>query len=744
VLSPDELSMVSQAIESGVLPLDFPEDLRQTMAWKGILLSLRLDGSPDAVALLKTLAGSPDRPDLSLLAIRFLGEQALENNPNSLDALMELAVAQQIKASIEFLQKNPQIWENHPKTIVYLFLYEKPQVFQARDPRLSALTELFFSLPAPVQDTVLAVAVEKGFKNWATVVKALLDPDTLPAFIESFPQLQEYERRLFFQFLTRAGEISRPAQNAVCQLFILYDFLPARDLALERSFLPDDVVQAALFCFLAEEWKRYEEIDFSHKLLNTAYELAGAVVRRKILTVSRATGQVEWMRNLSAGSQTRWLNELSDTEWEATVQTLLSASRCEDLWLLAQAAPPLWSARILIALDEIHWAPTSERDVEGFSNLVSLAQACRSNPYTIRPKTTWQSPAKEATAIALAADGIDLAVGSTQTAILRWQLKGKTLPAPTMFSPSPGASAMSISPDGKFLVVSNGDHKTRIFDQSKGLIVKTIEGHNGLVRAHAFQPDGRFLYTCSFDGTVQSWRFPNGVRHNLIQASKRELFGVEVAPDGRFLLCAGADKQVLVYALPEADLVRRLEGHQDTITLLTASSRGTQAASFSRDQTLKFWNYASGKEIGSIRMDDPLTSLIFHPSNKYLLGGSLQGKITLWAFPSGQLLHTMPTGASKIVGLGIDPTGNKLISACGDGNFSIWDLTLFTASRSPIDLLSSDSDSILARLSPEKGDVNSQAWAAFITHMVRWRKRYDIEVSESHPVLHLAEFDIEL
>lgn len=744
MLSPDEFSMVSRAIESGLLPLDFPEDLRQTVAWRGILLSLRLDGSPDAVALLKTQANSPDRLDLSLLAIRFLGEQALEANADALDALMDLAITRQNKASIEFLQKNPQIWENHPKTIVFLFLYEKPQVFQARDPRLSALTELFFLLPAPVQDTVLAAAVEKGFKNWATVLKGILDPEALPAFIESFPQLQEYERALFFQYLAKAGDNSRPVQNAVCQLFILYDYLPARDLALENSFLPDDVVQAALFCFLAEEWKRYEEIDFSHKLLNTAYELAGAAVRRKILTVSRATGQVEWMRNLSAGSQTRWLNELSDSEWDSTIQTLLSANRCEDLWLLAQAAPPLWCARILIALDEVHWAPALERDGEGYSNLVSLAQACRLNPYTIRPKTTWQSPAKEATVMALAANGIDLAVGSTQTAILRWQLKDKTLPAPTVFSPAPGVSAMSISPDGKYMVVSNGDHRTRIFDQSKGLMVKTIEGHNGLVRSHAFQPDGRLLYTCSFDGTIQSWRFPNGVRHNLIQASKRELFGVAVAPDGRFLLCAGADKQVLVYALPEADLVRRLEGHQDTITLLAAASRGTQAASFSRDQTLKFWNYASGKEIGSIRMDEPLTSLIFHPSNKYLLGGSLQGKITIWAFPSGQLLHTLGTGANKIVGLGIDPTGNTLISASGDGSFSMWDLTLFTASRSPIDLLLSDNDSILARLSSEKGIDNSQAWTAFITQLVRWRKRYDIEVSEFHPVLHLAEFDIEL
>jgi hypothetical protein len=35
-------------------------------------------------------------------------------------------------------------------------------------------------------------------------------------------------------------------------------------------------------------------------------------------------------------------------------------------------------------------------------------------------------------------------------------------------------------------------------------------------------------------------------------------------------------------------------------------------------------------------------------------------------------------------------------------------------------------------------------WLEFISALLAWRKRFDIEVAEMHSVLHVGEFDIQL
>jgi len=743
-MNEQEFSHLSAVLESGSLPIDFPEDLRQLMTWRGILVSLRLDGSTKAIELLKETGRVAKKPENGLLAVRFLGELALEGKTEAASALMDLAIEHQNAASVDFLKSHSELRKDIPKNILFLLLYAETQEYLAADPRQKAISELIFTLPTDLQERVLACAAARGLKNWTILIQGLLQPETLPKFIDAFPRLQGYEQALFFELVEKSIEVSRQLQSAVCQLFTLYENAQARSLALERSFAPDNSVQAALFYFLAEEWKRYEEIDFSHKLLTTGYEMAGQAVRRKILALSRSAGQVEWMKALSAGSQTRWLSEMSDPEWEATIQSLLSAQRWNDLWLLAQAATPLWSGKILLALEGAGWMPTGDEEQKRFARLAELAQECRHTPYAILPRAVWHSPAREVTAIAIDQNEAALAAGNSQTAILRWQLSENQNPLTTLFSPVAGSNAMSFSPDVNYLAIASSDHKIRIFDLKKGTIVKSIEGHNGLVRALQFQPDGRYLYSASFDGTVQSWRFPNGVRHALIPASKQELFGLAVSRDGKFLLSAGAEKKILVYGLPETDLIRSLEGHQDTITLLSASPTGTQAASFSRDLALKFWNFASGKEINSIRPEEPLTSLAFHPTGRYILGGSKSGKIQIWSFPSGQALNTLSTEGMALVGLGFIVAGDELISANADGLFCRWDLSLFTLSRTPVESLLESNARILSQLRTETETKNGLAWWKFMDELIRWRKRFDIEVSEAHPVLHVDEYDIEL
>ena len=744
MIKPDEFIQLARIIETGAIPLDFPEPQRQSLIWKGLLLSLRLDGTPEAVALLKRLLTDPQASEVQKIAFRFLGELALEKNQAAGKALYDLAIDNQNQEAIEFLQTKTGLSLDDERRLLFTYLNGKIHDTLSNDPHQVTLSQLFFLQSSAIQERMIRLAPNKGLQNWALLVQAVRDPDKTLGLIAAFPQFQNFEQELSLSLLAEKAETDAIFRNLICQLFILYDYLPGRDLALEKAYHPDDPVQTALFFFLAEDWINYEQIDFSQRLLSTAYELSDQAVRRKILAISRSAGQVDWMKNLSSQSQTRWLKELSDVEWEATLQTLAGAGRYQELWLLAQASPPVWSERILLALNKAQWFPQSDEEKSGFSKLALLAEASSRHSFPFSLQAKWNSPAREISCMALDSSGNTLAAGNSHTAILRWDLSKDALPMPTLFNQSAGTNAICFSPDGNYLVLSSGDQKVRIVDQSRGIFLKTLEGHKGLIRSLAFKTDNRFLYTASFDGTVQTWRFPNGIRSDTTQVSKQELFGLAVSSDGKYLVCAGADRVIQVYSLPLMNLARSLAGHSDTITLLAASQTGTYAVSYSRDLSLKSWNFASGKEMGAIRLDEPLTSLIIHPSGQYVLGGGIQGDIKIWAFPAGQAIHTLKSHPKAVIGLGLKSSANQLISASIDGLICQWDLSLFILGRTPIELLLQQHGQIAKLLKNEEAPQSERTCLEFINELIQWRKRYDIEVAENHPVLHLGEFDIEL
>jgi WD40 repeat protein len=744
-MDPEELNQIAAIVETGAIPLELPEDQRQALTWKGALLSLRLDSSAGAVSLLEKLLSGSTRQDLKMLAFRFLRELALEKNQAAVDTMFSQAVVCQNPDAIEFLRSNSLLLTDPDQILLFYYLYEKFTVYFAQDPDQSAISRIFFSQTIPIQEKMLRIAPDKGLRNWAVIAQALRDPSHSPSLQESFSQFQSSEQKLCLDLLSEKAADAPGLKNLVCQLFVLDDYLPARDIALTRGYHPDDPIQAALFFFLAEDWPQYEQIDFSQKLLSTAYELAGPSVRRRILSLSRSAGQVDWLKNLTSKSQSRWLKELSDGEWESSIDTLASGSRSNELWQLAQLAPPLWSARILLNLNRAGWIPENEEENAGFSHLVALAQACHKQPLQFSPISNWDSPAREITSFALDHDGEQLAAGNSQTAILRWDLRTDASPMQTMFSQAAGTSALAFSPGGEYLVVSSSDHKVRLMDLSKGMIVKTLDGHKGLVRSLVISSDGRFLYTAGFDGMVQTWRFPSGIRVDATQTSKQELFGLAISFDGKYLVCAGAERLIQVYSLPQMDLTRSLAGHTDTITLTSASSAGPYAVTYSRDRTLKSWNFASGKEIGSIQVNEPLTSLAFHTSGQYVFGGTLNGDGLIWAFPCATSpLLTLKSHSKPVIGLGIKPDGSQLISASNDGKFYLWKLSTFFSIRTPVELLLSEHDTLSKSVTDKNISIKERVWLEFISALLAWRKRFDIEVAEMHSVLHVGEFDIQL
>ena len=139
-----------------------------------------------------------------------------------------------------------------------------------------------------------------------------------------------------------------------------------------------------------------------------------------------------------------------------------------------------------------------------------------------------------------------------------------------------------------------------------------------------------------------------------------------------------------------------------------------------------------------------MTALAFHPSGQFVIGGGIQGNILIWAFPAAGPLLTLKNHAKTVIGLAARSSCNQLISASTDGKICQWDLSQFIYSRTPLELLLRQQDELSKWLKNSDTPANERAWLEFINSLITWRKRFDIEVADVHPVLHLGKYDIEL
>lgn len=624
--------------------------------------------------------------------------------------------------------------------------------------QLPALTQGYFEEASPaLQERLLDSAGRHHEENWARILSTVRFPNeaAMLSLVERYPSFRPVERQITLDQLDRLASSGgnaeqQAARNALSLLFIRHEDPQARQLVQDNAYLPEDPETRALFFFLAGLWDDYETLDFDHSLLISAYENAGRSLRRRLLEHSRMTGQLEWMRDLGGSVEVRWVNDLTDADWDLSIRRLEEHNQLPDLWRLAQVAPPVWGAAILDRLVKRTWQPEGAEEREGFARLAGLARESLANPLSIRPKKALNAPFAEITCLAMHPSGRVIAAGSHDQHVYQWDLPDGTMRKPPLMGPSPLTRALAYSPEDDLLAAANGDNRIRAFRLPGGGLVKNFEGHRAMIRGLAISPDGRMLYSAGFDGTVRIWRFPHGTELKTLKPGPGEIFSLALGVKGRHLITAGADCLIRVWTLPEGTLAREITGHTDTIMHLATSPTSELVASAGRDGTVRLWNYSSGGLVRTIANPaGPITALCMHPNDQVLLGGRANGEVMMWSLSTGRLLDTLPGHRQPISGLVLSPDGNMLFSASSStagimSHLEVWDLRAFLTIRLPGEVARPGAvNSLAERLKAPNLASSEKKWLTFSAELARWRQRYDIEIADFNAI-RIGEFDIEL
>ena len=127
---------------------------------------------------------------------------------------------------------------------------------------------------------------------------------------------------------------------------------------------------------------------------------------------------------------------------------------------------------------------------------------------------------------------------------------------------------------------------------------------------------------------------------------------------------------------PGVQLLRRLDGHRNTVRSVAFDPSGGTLASGSRDGTVKLWEATSGKLIRTLEGHKGVVySVAFDPSGGTLASASYDHTVKLWEVTRGKLLRTLEGHTGSVSSVAFDPSGGTLASASYDNTVKLWEVT---------------------------------------------------------------------
>jgi WD40 repeat protein len=286
-----------------------------------------------------------------------------------------------------------------------------------------------------------------------------------------------------------------------------------------------------------------------------------------------------------------------------------------------------------------------------------------------------------------------------------------------MFFRSNEVESVSLSPNGRHVLIVEDKRRAQIFDVTSGNAVTRPFGQSSGLRRGAYSTNGELVVTASEDGTACLWRSSDGTKIACLP-HPAEVLSATFSPDGRHVVTGCADSQAWIWTTTTYSNELKLIGHTDAVVCVAYSHNGKLIATASRDSTARIWDASSGIELRSfphpnwvqfvafgpddrtlltgcddhygrvwdVEADRRIPPKLAHhdvvmsgdmsPDGRYIITGSLDGSVQLWStedhvphMPVPVLWHS-----DRVTAVAFGSDGHRIVSGCVDGTVRVWDL----------------------------------------------------------------------
>jgi len=237
-------------------------------------------------------------------------------------------------------------------------------------------------------------------------------------------------------------------------------------------------------------------------------------------------------------------------------------------------------------------------------------------------------------AVAFFNDGHRVVTGSRDRILRIWNAQRGTLLGEPLQGHHESVSSVAVSPDNKRIASGGEDRTVIIWDvESKQIVFKLVK-HIMSVNCVCFPPDGKRLASGSNDGTVVIWDTKTGtvLAALVVQGVWNWVSSVAFSSDGLKLASATLDGNIHVCRTDNAELLLKFKAHKESICGIVWSPDGQQLISASYDNTVKFWNSSTGRQIGQscTGHTDWILSLAIASDGSFIATASYDTTVRLW------------------------------------------------------------------------------------------------------------------
>ena len=210
---------------------------------------------------------------------------------------------------------------------------------------------------------------------------------------------------------------------------------------------------------------------------------------------------------------------------------------------------------------------------------------------------------------------------------------------------------------------------------------QVLAGHRGPVTALTWLGAGR-LASGGADRNILVWRMPEGeLLHKLSAAAA--VRALAPSPTGKQLASA-EDATVQLWDIDAGKRLQKLDGPTDWQLCLAFSPDGEQLAAGGYDARLRVWEVSTGKKLLDVPaqpakpkggMEEPASAihaLAFSPDGKELAVGCADARVHVFAVADSKLLRSLAGHTSAVTALTYHPGGAVLISGSKDGSVRLW------------------------------------------------------------------------
>ncbi|MEZ2319975.1 MAG: hypothetical protein ACBR15_13345 [Microcoleus sp.] len=237
-------------------------------------------------------------------------------------------------------------------------------------------------------------------------------------------------------------------------------------------------------------------------------------------------------------------------------------------------------------------------------------------------------------------------------------------------------SAIAVSLDGQKIIAGQRNGTVYLWDKSGKQLLKTWAAHGSYITTISFSKNGQTLATTGNDGLARIWTVTGNKLGELKHPQIKRMLGASLSPDGNFVATASDDNQARIWTVNGQE-VRRLEGHQGSVTVVNFSPDGQSVATGSTDGSVKLWDAKTGENLQDFRGHRGLIlSASFSPDGKRLVSIAKDKFVRLWNLADTPLQQLELTGFKDDVNaIAFSPDGKTIAGAGNEGMMRQWDAT---------------------------------------------------------------------